>query len=593
MTVLLVLLGTATAGAWQEVHQTGADVVIEVGPDGVATVHDALRWHVVRGPLHYIDLEGVDRSTLLDPTVAVTAEDGRPLTARIDPRDEHSMRVTVDDPKAFLRGNFVFDVRWRVDWVKAHAIARDGAAWRLSWSSPLASEGLDLVRTTFVLPPSRQAPAAIFPDTGAVDDTALATFRRDPERDVLQLVRPHVGRGEAVAWTVRIDPGALPAVADPRLRPPLPVVAAPEPDRLGVVGAALALGALALGFALLVSRKARASLSACASRGARPRALVPLPEGLRPAMAGLLLAAGVAMQAADALTAGAALVAMAALVAAWRPPSARLPVRGPGRWLILRPDEAFAAAGDPAREVDGPGDLHGRLPGPVIATLGAAAFVAVLIVVARRFGALVPWLVALDSAVLAPLLMTGGARGLPPGGPEASAPWLAPVFERLRAVASLRVAPWGRVAGAGVAGGRVAGGRVAGGGLAGGAMVDELRLLVLPRASIPGLVGVEVGQAWSTTPAGWAASPEVLVRVLEGSSAAARLAQVLPRARALPGRRPDERVIRLRPRAGTRASTVALTRGLADSLTDRRLVPRAGAAGPPGVPAPMAEPKAC
>lgn len=276
-------------------------------------------------------------------------------------------------------------------------------------------------------------------------------------------------------------------------------------------------------------------------------------------MAGSLLAAGVALQAVEAFTAGAALVAVAALVAAWKPPSARWPVRGPGRWLILRPDEAFARAGDTAgRPAPGVGGasagalVSGPVSAPVSALVAAlvVALVAVLIVVAQRFGTLVPWLVALDCAALAPLVMTGGARGLPPEGPAASAPWLAPVFERLRAVASLRVAPWARVAG--------------------GATVDELRLLVLPRASIPGLVGVEVGQAWSTTPAGWAASPEVLVRVLEGSAAAVRLAQALPRARALPGRRADERVVRLRPRVGTRASTVALTQSLAEALTDRR-----------------------
>jgi hypothetical protein len=561
VTVLFVLLRAAPAGAWQEVHQTGANVVIELGPDGVASVHDALRWQVVRGPLHCIDLEAVDRSAMLDASVAVTAEDGRPLAARIEARDDHAMRVTVDDPKAFMRGTFVFDVRWRIDWVKAHAIARDGAAWRLSWSSPLASEGLDLVRTTFVLPPSRQAPAAIFPDTGAVDDTALSTFRREPTRDVLELVRPHVGRGEAVAWTLRIDPGSLPAVSDPLLRPPVPLAPPAEPDRVGVVCAAVALGALALGFSLLVAWRARASVSACASRGARSRPLVPLPDGLRPPMAGLLLGAGVAMQAVEAFTAGAALVAMAALVAAWRPPSSRWPVRGPGRWLILRPDEAFAG-GDPAGRtapMAGGVSPHAPVSAPASAPVSAPASVraaalvlalGAVLLVARRFGTLVPWLVALDSAALAPLLMTGGARGLPPDGPAASAPWLAPVFERLRAVASLRVAPWARVAG--------------------GATVDELRLLVLPRASIPGLVGVEVGQAWSTTPAGWAASPEVLVRVLEGSSAAARLAQALPRARALPGRRADERVIRLRPRVGTRASTLALTESLAEALTDRR-----------------------
>jgi hypothetical protein len=133
--------------------------------------------------------------------------------------------------------------------------------------------------------------------------------------------------------------------------------------------------------------------------------------------------------------------------------------------------------------------------------------------------------------------------------------------------------------------------------MAGG--VDELRLLVLPRAVMPGVIGVEIGRAWSTTPAGWAATPEVLVRVLEGSSAAAKLARVLPKARAMPGRRGEERVVRLVPRKASRACTVALTQGLAEALTDRRtsappqaweggIERRRSAGGPP-----ISEPKAC
>jgi hypothetical protein len=196
-----------------------------------------------------------------------------------------------------------------------------------------------------------------------------------------------------------------------------------------------------------------------------------------------------------------------------------------------------------------------------------------------------PWLVLLDATALVPLFFTGRASDLPPDGARAAAPWLAPVFERLRSIVSLRVAPWARV-------------------VLGGSTIDELRLLVLPRVVMPGVVGIEIGRAWSTTPAGWAATPEVLVRVLEGSSAAAKLAQVLPRARSLPGRRADERVVRLRPRAGTRASTLALTRGLAEALTDRRAAAPAKVwEGPaerrlprpvaPASAAPMAPAKAC
>jgi hypothetical protein len=540
------LTATGRASAWQEAHQTGGDVDIHVDPDGGASLHERVRWHVVRGPVHWVDLDNVEATAVLDPAVAITSEDGRPATAHLDRRDDHAIRVTVDDPRSMMRGDFTFDVRWRVDWVKSGAIAREGASWRISWSSPLASDGLDLVRTTLDLPAAREVPVIILGDTGAVDDSALSSLRREPSRDVLEMVRPHVGRGESVAWTVRIDPGALPGVVDPRLRP-APPPPPPEPDRVREVSWIGSLVALAIGFGILVARKGRAFASACAARGVQARSIVGLPDELRAVLAGLGLAAGVGLQSLGALTAGSSLVAIAVLAAASRPPRARLPARGPGRWLALRPDEAFASPG-------GPPSGHwldtSTRPGRRGAWL-AGILAILLAVAARHFSAQAAWLVALDASALVPLFATGRAADLSPDGARGAAPWLAPVFQRLRAIPSLRVAPWARV-------------------VLGGATVDELRLLVLPRVVMPGVVGIEIGRAWSTTPAGWAATPEVLVRVLEGSSAAAKLAQVLPRARSLPGRRADERVVRLRPRAGTRASTIALTRGLVDAVTDRR-----------------------
>jgi hypothetical protein len=60
--------------------------------------------------------------------------------------------------------------------------------------------------------------------------------------------------------------------------------------------------------------------------------------------------------------------------------------------------------------------------------------------------------------------------------------------------------------------------------------------------------------------------------VLDGSAAATRLARELPAARVVPGRRPEERVMRLVPRAPTRGHAVALVRSLAAALTDRRVI---------------------
>jgi hypothetical protein len=573
------LMASARASAWQEAHQIGGDVQIHVEPDGEASLRETVRWHVVRGPVHWIDLGNVEAAAVLEPAVAIASEDGRAFTGHLDRRDDRTVRVTVDDPKSLMRGDFTFDVRWRVDWVKTGAIARDGAAWRISWSSPLASDGLDLVHTTLDLPAAREAPVVILGDTGVVDDSALSTLRREPTRDVLEIVRPHQGRGESIAWTVRIDPRALPAVVDPHLRP-APPPPPPEPDRVREVSSIAALFGLALAFGLLVAAKARAFASACAACGVRAGSIVAVPDVVRAGAAGLGLATGVGLQNVGELTIGSLLVALATLAAASRSPRTRLPARGPGRWLALRPDEAFASAEVGPQHWLDTGTPAGRRAAWITATLVAAAALA-----SRHWRAQGPWLVVLDAASLVPLFATGRASDLAPEGVRGAASWLSPLFTRLRAVASLRVAPWARI-------------------VLGGSTVDELRLLVLPRAVMPGVVGIEIGRAWSTTPSGWAASPEVLVRVLEGSSAAAKLAQVLPRVRSLPGRRGDERVVRLRPRAGTRASTYMLTRGLAEAFTDRRAAAPARAWDGPverrvarPVPAasapPMAAAKAC
>jgi hypothetical protein len=546
---LSALTVTVRASAWQEAHQTGGDIEVHVDPSGVLFVRDLLKWHVVRGPLHWIDLVNVDPTADVDPAVVVSGDDGRTLSARASRRENNVVRVDVDDAHAFLKGTFSFDVRWRFDALKSGVIARDGAAWRLAWTSPAATDGYEMARTTFDVPAARVAPFAIFADTGAVDPGALATLHREPASDVLELVRPHVARAESAAWTLRLDPGALGAVADPRVRPVPEARPAPEPDRVRDVSIATALLALALAFALLVAHKARAFAALCAARALRARSMVPpLPDGLRAAASGAALAAGVGLQGSGALTAGTALVATAMLLAALRPPVARQGARGPGRWLALRPEDAFAPAEPESREAAylDASTPAGRLAAAILALLLVAVAFAV-----RRFDSRAPWLLALDAAALAPIFFTGRACDVAPDGARTAAPWLASVFAQLRGVASLRVAPWTRV-------------------LAGGSTADELRLLVLPRVVMPGVVGVEVGRAWSTTPVGWTSSPEVLVRVLDASSAAAKLALVVPGARTLPGRRPDERVLRLRPRRSTHAATVALTRRLAEALTDRR-----------------------
>jgi len=542
----VALLASGRAHAWQEAHQTGDDVVVRIDPAGGADIKHGIRWHVVRGPLKSIDVVHVDPSATLEPDVPILSDDGRTLLAHASRRDDRTVRITIDEPRALMRGNFTFDVRWHLDLVASRALARDGATWRLVLSSPVATDGFDAARTVLDFPAAPDAPQPIVADTGAVDDGAVATLRREPGRDLLELVRPHVARGESPVWTVRVDPRALPDVRDPRLRPPAGAgEPAAEPDRVREASLAVGLGALALLFGLCVGRKTRAFALGCAARGASSRALLPVPDAARSAIAGLALASGVALELYGRATLGAACVALATLAAALRAPTFKPAARGPGRWLALRPEEAFAPA-------------PSTWTGDALAAILVLAGVAAVAWFGRRFDPEAPWLVALDASAVVPLFVTGRASQLPPDGARTAAPWLARLFRALRSLPELRVRPWGRVP-------------------LEGAAPDELRLLVLPRAALPGLLGLEIGLAWSATPVGWSNAPEVLARVLEGSPAAARLAQELPETRLVPGRRPDERVARLQPRAPTRAATTALARTLSEAFTDRRVAfpPRA------------------
>jgi len=265
----------------------------------------------------------------------------------------------------------------------------------------------------------------------------------------------------------------------------------------------------------------------------------------------------------DGYAIGAALVALSALAAAVRPGAGARAPRGPGRWLVVRPDDAFTGPSHAGHWLDV--DSRAGCVGAAVATGSVVAIVAATALAARTLDPHLPWLAGLDATAFAPLFLTGRGSSLAPERAHRGSPWLAKVFARLRTDGALRVAPWLRsVSQGGVALQRDPS-RVEG---------DELRLLVLPRAATPGLVGIEVGLAWSATPVGWAGSPEVLVRVLERSAAASRLGMAIPSARTTFGRHADERVASLRPYATTAAGTTALVRELVEALRDRRQEPK-------------------
>lgn len=584
-------LGAKPALAWQEVHEVGDDVRVAVDEAGAASIEHRVRWHVVHGPIASIDLAGVDAAAVLEPAVAVTADDGRLVSnGHAARQDATTVRVVVDDPKALARGTFVFAVRWRLDLAATGGLARDGGGWRLTLRSPVAADGFDAARTFVDLPAAPDPPRAIDPETGAVDAAALATLERGPLRDALQLLHPHVARGQAVVWTVRADPRAFRG-GETSAGPVALAAAAPEPDRVRVVLSALLCLGLGALFAWLVGAKERAASAAAAAHGGRVRPLIPLRPSVVATLGGAALAGALGLEMASGTAALApvgpgghavlgALLAAAILAAALRVSPGAAPPRAAGRWLALRPDDAFAPAVLGPRDLFDVDGVRGRL-----ATLGALALVAVAATVSRyAAGADAPWLVAIDAAALAPLFLTGRASQLGAARGREAARWLGAVFARLRCQRVARVVPWARVAIDG--------------------SVDELRLLVTPAVAAAGLVGLELGVGWRSTSVGWAMVPGVLVRVREGSAAAARVAQAAPGVRAALGRRREERVFHFTAPSPSKRDAVDLVRALAARVTDRRdpslSVPWSGrerrrgpVTAPPGAETPRAHQQAC
>jgi hypothetical protein len=69
--------------------------------------------------------------------------------------------------------------------------------------------------------------------------------------------------------------------------------------------------------------------------------------------------------------------------------------------------------------------------------------------------------------------------------------------------------------------------------------------------------------------------PEVLARFDDGSQAASKLAQLAPGLRVVPGRGPDEKVLRLAPRVPTPSGAARLLARLTAELEGRRASDRA------------------
>jgi hypothetical protein len=538
-----LLIATPGLAAYEEAHVTGDEARITVDGAGSARVEHTVAWHLLAGQPHTIDLSGVEASARVEPTASLEADDGRIIPAAVSLVEGKGLHLAITEPRALRHGHYRVRLAYTVDLKASGELIRDGASFRLVWKGLVPREGYDAVKVTFALPGALEEPRPIVGEGGMPDDGVMTALKRMPDHDEVEMVRPHVGRGEEVLWAVRVAARAFDAGRHGVPAPLLPLRRLESRGHPPVVYTALIL--LALGMATLVRWKDRRFDEACRCFGERASGLVPLGPWERSTLAGACFFIGLSLQLADTTALGTMLVALAAVCAALRPPRATPLPRGPGRWLVLRPDEVFGGSSGPDRWRRADRLDAAAVVGGLLALVSTGY-------VLRSVQPEAAFLLPCDAVALLPLLLTGRRAHLPPDRMRIGRGWLAAAFGQLRKNRELHVSPWVRVP-------------------TGGVMGDELRLLAVPRAPVPGVVGVELGLSFTRSFTSFVRTPEVLVRVHDASPASGRMTSMAATLTPVPGRTPDERVYRFVPTWPTRTSAIELVESLAQQLRDRRV----------------------
>jgi hypothetical protein len=552
---------SGSAQAWVESDVRSHVATVDVDRAGAAVVTQDLTLAVRGGPLPGIDLAGVDLDAEPLPEATVSAVSGTkaqlaPTPLLIEKRDDGTLRIEVDRDKGLRTGVYLFHFQYRTNLLKRDLIRREGNEAEVRWVGPRFNQGIDSARVVFRLPagplpptlPGAESSTGRIDDSDALGGVFIGNLHRLADKDELDIVRPHVSRGEPVVWRVRTSAKVFDALAAPAPVGGLAMNAQParalgssQPRLRLVWWLCAAVGAL--GYAFVVASKWRIFSGICRTRGATPRALVRLPVGPRAAGSGTLLAAAFVSAAwFDQATLGAALLSLAMALAVQYAVPAKVVLRGPGQWLPLSDAEAFARPSErfPARFLDA-----GTWPGIVTFGLSCAAFcVGAWLLFARApYQAL---LLLLGSPCLLPLFFTGRAAQLPADPAKRPRALLVALSRQLRRHEGIKVVPWARIPER-------------------SQEADELRLLVQVQGALRGLVGVEIGLEYDAFVGGSGAAPFVLVRAREGSLAVGALPRDIVWTR---GRKADERAAVLRPRLPTRAQCVSLVLELVQLLRE-------------------------
>ncbi|HEY2407994.1 MAG TPA: hypothetical protein VGI10_18425 [Polyangiaceae bacterium] len=535
---------------------------IELDRTGRALVTQDIVLAVRGGPLQAFELSGIDLDAepLPDANVSSDGSSKTVLAATpllVDKRDDGSVRLELDRERGLRTGIYRFHFQYRTNLLARGLIRRAGRSLEVRWVGPRIQEGIDSARAIFRLPAAPTPPVLPSADelSGRVDDADalggvfIGNLHRLSSEDELEIVRPHVARGEPVVWRLYVDSSAFDGFGAP---PPARLEKAALESRATTVGTLarrrvelwLATLAAALGFGLLSWLKRLGFAAACRVRHASARGVLPLPPALNAAAGAVCF--GFAIVCAECFvhpTLGALFLSLAMVSAVCLAGQHKNLPRGPGHWLPLSDREAFAPVSErlPGRWLDA-----GTWPGAC--SLG-------LVGLSVAYGCHLLWqrspyqatMALIGAGVFAPIFLSGRAAQLPVEPGLAARGYLRKLAAELRRLTGIKVVPWARIP-------------------EGLHEPDELRLLLQVRGAERGLLGLELGLEQVSTWAGDLAAPYVLMRAREGSALVSALPRQVVWAR---GRKADERVALLRPRAPTRAQCVELVRELCALLVPK------------------------
>lgn len=549
----LTLAFTSQTGqaAWFETRVKAHTATVDVERDGSAEVRHELVLGVRGGPVRDFEIQGVDPDAepIGEATATPIVRYGIPaaIPLVLSRGEDGTLRIEIQNEKGLRTGSYTFAFRYKTDLLGRDRIRRRGTSAELEWVGPRFADGVDVAKLVLRLPIGPVAP--VIPNGLEGDDASvmgsafLSSVRHESGKVEMEIVRPHVARGEPAVWRVLTSPKCFDGLPEPaaRIAAANSRILAIERPGERVVGIS-AVVAVALVFGLLLLLKWSLHGSDCRAVRAEPVPLLRLPIGARAALAGALLAAATALGAlGDHPTTAAVLLLASMATAALRAPKLGVSPRGPGQWLALTDQDAFSARPSRAR---GRFLDMGTWPGASLFVLltGALTFVSSRLAPHSPYHALA---LVLSAAVLLPVFGTGRLSSLPIDRARAPQKFLLKLAVRLRARSGLKAVAWARIPD-------------------GSHQPDELRLLLrVPRAK-DGLHNIEIGLEHQASPAGFIAMPFAIVRVREDSEAHAALPRSVVWHR---GRRADERVAIVRPSLPTVHLCAALVSELVTQLS--------------------------